>query len=412
MKSSLVTSRCWAVVPANQSKFQPAAGAVLFLMGALVSACSSDETGGVNAEPEQPGATVNTPAPAQPGAPAAPGMTATPMGGATTPPATSEGTEPGNVDTSMLPGSTEPPAGNGQSPSNGMQTGAGGAPAGEPGTGGAAPEPEPEPEPEPAGDCPTTVLAAGDSTRTLTVGNVTRTYVLHVPNTYTGDARVPLLFDFHGLGGNGQQQRNGSSFVAATQSDSAILAFPSGTSDGSGNGWNVGTCCASGDDVAFTRAMVTDISGLACIDSKRIYATGFSNGGGMSYKLACEAADIFAAVAPASFDLAEDNVDDCQPSRPISIVAQRGTNDFAVPFEGGPTPVTNRIVFLGAQATFDTWSELNGCTAAAQAIGNNCTQITGCEEGTENTLCVIQGGGHQPGVASTLWPILREYTLP
>jgi polyhydroxybutyrate depolymerase len=146
--------------------------------------------------------------------------------------------------------------------------------------------------------------------------------------------------------------------------------------------------------------MVAEIQGLACVDSKRIYATGFSNGGGMAHKLACDAADIFAAVAPASFDFGEDNVDDCNPSRPISVVMQRGTADFAVPFEGGATPVTNRIVFIGAQATLDKWNELDGCTGAEVDIGNNCVQVSQCSAGVQNTLCVIQGGGHQPGVAS------------
>jgi poly(3-hydroxybutyrate) depolymerase len=172
------------------------------------------------------------------------------------------------------------------------------------------------------------------------------------------------------------------------------MAFPNGVN----SGFDVGECCVDADDVGFTRAMVADIQSVACIDSKRIYATGFSNGGGMSYKLACDAADIFAAVAPGSFQFGTSNVTDCNPSRPISIVAQNGTNDFAVPFEGGPTPVTNSIVFIGAQATFDKWSELNGCTGRAQDIGNNCTQVSGCEGGTENTLCVIEGGNHeQPG---------------
>lgn len=396
----------------SKSATRPLHGALVLSIGTIWFGCSSDATEEPGSGPGQPGATTMTPA--TNGQVPGTGMVAAPGApNGTDAPASNEGSAPGNVDTSMLgdtPAADPPGNGAGEPPGSNDNSG-------EMSGDGETPEPttpddnQPIP-PEPAADCPAMALTPGDSTRTVNVGGVTRTYILHVPDTYTGDARVPLLFDFHGLGGNGQQQRNGSSFVAATQSEGVILAFPSGTSDGSGNGWNVGTCCASGDDVGFTRAMVAQISDLACIDGKRIYATGFSNGGGMSYKLACDAADIFAAVAPASFDLAEDNVDDCNPSRPISIVAQRGTADFAVPFEGGATPVTNRIVFLGAQATFDKWSELDGCSGAEQDIGNNCKKVSQCQAGTEVNLCVIQGGGHQPGVASLIWPLLRQYTMP
>jgi polyhydroxybutyrate depolymerase len=403
----------------DMSATRPLHGALLLSIGTIWGGCSSDATEEPGSGPGQPGGATMSPATngqapgagtsATPGAPSG-----TTGNGSTDAPASNEANDPGSVDTSMLgdtPATAEPPgtgAGEpaGPSDNSGEMTGEGETPEPTPD------DNQPTPPEQPAAGCPATALAPGDSTRTVNVGNATRTYILHVPDTYTGEARVPLLFDFHGLGGNGQQERNGSSFVAATQSEGVILAFPTGTSDGSGNGWNVGTCCASGDDVGFTRAMVAQIRELACIDDKRIYATGFSNGGGMSYKLACDAADIFAAVAPASFDLAEDNVDDCSPSRPISIVAQRGTADFAVPFDGGPTPVTNRIVFLGAQATFDKWSELDGCSGAEQDIGNNCKKVSQCQAGTEVNLCVIQGGGHQPGSASLLWPLLRQYTMP
>lgn len=406
MKSSLI------VVP-----FKHAPSVALLLCGALAAACSSDGTSGASDTSREPDTRQGSNAPQAPAA-APPGSTGTPMGN--TPPAgqsppSAEGSMPGNVDTTNLNmppsnssgGGTPPPAAMLGSAGSTAQMGTGGQGNTPPATGGAGGGP-----PVVAADCPAQVLAAGNTTRNIQVGNAMRSYILHVPNTYTGNQRVPLLFDFHGLGGSGQGEANGSSYVAATQAESVILAFPTGTSDGIGQGWNVGTCCAGGDDVAFTRAMVTQIQGLACIDSKRIYVSGFSNGGGMSHKLACDAADIIAAAAPGSFDFGEDNVDDCDPSRPISVVMQRGTNDFAVPFEGGATPVTNRIVFLGAQATFDKWSELDGCTGPEVDIGNNCRQRSQCNAGVETTLCVIQGGGHQPPNANLLWPILREYTLP
>jgi polyhydroxybutyrate depolymerase len=396
-----------------------ARGCALLFWAALVASCSSDATNG-DEEARQPDTRQGNNSPQLPTGMTPPAAAATPnqpspSSPAAETPARSEGNMP-NVDPSNL---NEPPAAGsapGGAASSPMAMGSGGSAGqmGSAGSGGAAGSAQGAAgsAAQPVSDCPAQVLAAGNTTRTLQVGNAMRSYVLHVPSTYTGNQRVPLLFDFHGLGGSGQGEANSSSYVAATQSEGVILAFPTGTSDGIGQGWNVGTCCAGGDDVAFTRAMVTQIQSLACIDNKRIYVSGFSNGGGMSHKLACEAADIIAAVAPASFDFGEDNVDDCNPSRPISVVMQRGTNDFAVPFEGGATPVTNRIVFLGAQATFDKWSELDGCTGPEQDIGNNCRQRSQCNAGVETSLCVIQGGGHQPPNANLLWPILREYSLP
>ena len=324
---------------------------------------------------------------------------------------------PSNVDTSMLngmPGSPGGPAGGGAmgpgAAGSGGSAGAMNASQGAAGTGMGG-----SPTEEPARACRAPALAPGDSTRMLTVANTNRTYILHVPNTYSGDQPVPLVIDFHGFGGSGQGERNSSSYVAATAGDGAILAFPSGLSDGAGPGFNFGPCCVSGvDDIAFARAMVAQIQASACIDDKRIYAVGFSNGGGMSYKLACDAADLFAAVAPAAFDFTVETVDTCLPSRPISVVAQRGTNDPVVPFNGAfigvvPShPMTN----LGAQATFDKWAELDGCLGATEDIGNNCVTRSQCKAGVEITLCTIQGGGHQPGNANVLWPLLRAFSLP
>ena len=89
------------------------------------------------------------------------------------------------------------------------------------------------------------------------------------------------------------------------------------------------------DDLGFAKAIVSTVEGLGCIDTKRVYSTGFSMGGGFSHYLACNAADIFAAVTPSAFDLLEDNEEPCHPSRPISELSFRGTSDPIVPYAGG-----------------------------------------------------------------------------
>lgn len=263
--------------------------------------------------------------------------------------------------------------------------------------------------------CPASALAPGDETRTLMVGGQNRSYVLHVPQSYSGEDAVPLIVDFHPLGGSGPGERGGSPYPAQVDSEGVIMAFPSGEAGPSGNAWNVGPCCVEGvDDVEFARALVADIQTDACIDPKRIYAVGFSMGGGMSHYLACHAADLFAAVAPAAFDLVEENVESCNPSRPISVVSFRGTSDGVVPYEGGYSAVVPGmpITFLGAEDTRDAWAEINGCTGMAESIGDGCSQYSSCDAGVSVTLCTDQGGGHAQGNAAIGWPLLKNYTLP
>lgn len=283
---------------------------------------------------------------------------------------------------------------------------AGGSSSGGAGTGGGGGDPV---------ECPSSVLPPGDTTRTIMVGGKTRSYILHVPGAYQGSSPVPLIVDFHPLGGSGAGQRSDSTYPAQVDSEGVIMAFPSGESGPAGGAWNVGPCCVAGvDDVEFARALVADIQSDACIDPKRIYAAGFSMGGGMSHYLACHAADLFAAVAPAAFDLLEENVTTCNPSRPIPIVAFRGTNDFVVEYEGGDSAVVPGmpVKFLGAEDTQDAWADKNECTGMAASIGDGCTQYSNCDGGVSVTLCTEVGGGHAQGKASIAWPILKTFTLP
>ncbi len=264
--------------------------------------------------------------------------------------------------------------------------------------------------------CPSTVLGPGDSNETVQVGSATRNYVLHVPNAYDGSSPVPLVVDFHPLGGSGPAERSGSPYPAQTDPEGVIMAFPSGESGPMGGAWNVGPCCVAGaEDVDFARALVAQIQERACIDPKRIYAVGFSMGGGMSHYVACHAADLFAAVAPAAFDLLEENVGGCNPSRPIPVMSFRGTSDPIVPYGGGYSAVVSGmpITFLGATSTLEQWASINSCTGSpTPEDSNGCQTYTDCQDGVEVALCTRQGGGHEAGNASVGWPFLKRFTLP
>ncbi|HWA71494.1 MAG TPA: PHB depolymerase family esterase [Polyangiaceae bacterium] len=263
--------------------------------------------------------------------------------------------------------------------------------------------------------CPSTVLPPGDETQSVSVGGVSRSYVLHVPSSYDGKKPAPLVIDFHGVGGSGQSELSGSPYPELLDAEGVVMAFPDGLKGPAGTAWNVGPCCvADVDDVGFARALVAQVSESACIDARRVYAVGVLTGGGMAQYLACRASDVFAAVAPAAFDLLEENVSECNPARAVSVVSFRGTADTRVPYAGGPSSVVPGmpVTFLGAQATFEKWAQIDHCTGAASAEdAQGCARYSGCEGGAEVILCTKQGGREEPGDANIAWPVLKRHTL-
>lgn len=278
-----------------------------------------------------------------------------------------------------------------------------------------------------AGTCPSGKGSLRSGRATIKVGNETRSYIVYVPPGYNGSKPVPLLVDLHPLLMNASFEQGNSGFQAIAAREGFIIVYPDGTKDGepgrprSGSGWNIGKCCTTSDDGPFIRELVKQIKGQACIDEKRVYAAGFSMGGGMSHYLACNAADVFTAVAPSSFDLLVENEMPCKPARPISVVIHRGTADFIVPFAGGASSPPNGspgpIHFEGAEGTFKRWAKINECTgtptsAPGGGAGTTCRTYSQCKDNVEVTLCVKQGGGHEQGNAPYLWSHISKYSIP
>jgi len=266
-----------------------------------------------------------------------------------------------------------------------------------------------------APSCAPTGVAVGDSDQTVTVDGMARSYVLHIPPSYDAKKAVPLVVDFHGVGQSGAKERASSPYPAVLDPEGVVMAFPDGMRGPAGTAWNVGPCCvADVDDVAFARAVVEHVSGLACIDAARVYAVGVLTGGGLAHYLACHAADVFAATAPAAFDLLAENADDCMPSRPVTVISFRGTAESRVPYEGGPSSLVPGmpLTFLGAEATFEKWAELDRCVGPASVPdGAGCSAYSGCDDGTEVILCTKEGGGEDPGDPTIAWPVLSRHSL-
>jgi polyhydroxybutyrate depolymerase len=276
-----------------------------------------------------------------------------------------------------------------------------------------------------AATCPTPALTAGDSMQTVQVGSLMRQYILHVPSAYKGTTAVPLVVDFHPIGGSDTGEESGSPFKAVTDPEGVVTAYPQGEpSPNVGAAWDVGPCCTSPiggtavDDVGFAKALVTQVEAKACIDTTRVYAVGFSMGGGMSHYLACHAADVFAAVVPQSFDLLKENEGDCTPVRPIPELSFRGTADNVALYAGGYSSVVTGmpITFLGAQACWEKWASIDGCTdtpAYPQVNGSTweCSYYKQCQGNVQVGVC-INNGGHEYGDGNIGWTFLKQFTLP
>lgn len=259
-----------------------------------------------------------------------------------------------------------------------------------------------------------TAIGGKDETVSLTVQGSSgkRSFIMHVPSTYKGDQAVPLLIDYHPIGGSSDGQMRDTKYKALTDKEGVISLYPQGTTKTMGPGWNVGPCCSNDDDLEFTREMIKYVREKACINPQRIYAAGFSMGGGMSNHVACMMSDVFAAVAPAAMDLNRTNSAQCTKARPIAVINFRGTADPVCKYQGGDSGYNDGLNFLGAEGTFKYWAEADGCQGSPSKNKDGCDEYSNCMDGVKVVLCTKQGGGHEQGDGNIGWPFLKQFTLP
>ena len=255
--------------------------------------------------------------------------------------------------------------------------------------------------------------APADPTITLTVDGLERSYLLHVPASFDGSQPVPLALVFHGGGGAAANQWRVSGFNQLSDEKGFIVAYPNGTGRLGDKllTWNGGTCCGYAmtkdiDDVGFVRAIVADLQANYQIDPQRIYATGLSNGGIMSYRLACEVSDLFAAIGPVAGTL---NYKQCAPSQPVAIIHFHGTDDTYLPYEGGYGPDSvGGVLFASVKESIDFWLAFDECQQTPQTESFADIQhdaYVNCAAGTAVELYTILGGKHAwPGSDGPAWP--------
>jgi polyhydroxybutyrate depolymerase len=241
-------------------------------------------------------------------------------------------------------------------------------------------------------------IPAGESTQTIEVGGVSRTYNVYRPQGLSDGA--PLVVMLHGGFGNGAQAERSYHWDSEADSGHFLVAYP----DGLNRAWNAGTCCGepardSVDDVGFITAMVGAIEQVISIDRARVYVTGMSNGAMMALRLGCQT-DSFAAIAPVAGTL----LTDCSPARPTSVLQIHGTADDRVPYNGGPGKAftangTARVDGPAVESVNATWRSIDACGPPnSSTAGDVTTQTAGCADGRTVELISVTGAGHQwPG---------------
>lgn len=184
-----------------------------------------------------------------------------------------------------------------------------------------------------------------------------RQYFLYVPESYTGNDPVPLIFNFHGYTQYADNYILHSDFRPIADTAKFILVYPQGTLFNGLTHWNVSGNWTQGstvDDVGFTEAMIDTLTSEYNIDISRIYAAGLSNGGYMSFHLACQLNDKFAAIASVAATMIPTTFNTCNPQHPTPILQIHGTNDPLVPYNGNSISVS-------VDDVLQYWVNYNNC---------------------------------------------------
>ena len=259
-----------------------------------------------------------------------------------------------------------------------------------------------------------------DYTLMIKAGGLDRHYLAHVPNGAGEGKAVPVVMMFHGAGGSGRGAMRETGWAQKADKEGFIAVFPDamppdptqpakfGTNnqiwnDGSGRG-------VSGEknipDVAFINAMLDDIAARFSVDSRRIYATGFSNGASMTFRVGVELSTRIAAVAPVSGSLW---IDRPKLDKPVSLYYITGDSDPLNPLDGGtPKFATGREIEadmsrskVPVSAMISTWARALGCRTEPQqeAAGKGLTTLiySGGPQGSEVRFTTVIGQGH-------IWP--------
>lgn len=256
-------------------------------------------------------------------------------------------------------------------------------------------------------------VKTGKATNNIDVNGTSRDYITYVPSTYSSTKSYPLLFAFHGLGGNMESSYNNSKFHELAESENFIVVHPNGLK----KQWNAVTV-ENNIDIAFVNQMITKLKSNYNIDANRIYSSGMSNGGYFSFVLACELSDKIAAIGSVTGLMFKSVLDNCTPKNPVPVIQIHGTEDSVVDYNN----VENVINF------WNTHNKTNSTPVVSQIPDTDTTDGSTVErftykDGTDNVEVQhlkITGGGHDwPGyegnmdinASEEVWNFVKNYDI-
>jgi len=261
--------------------------------------------------------------------------------------------------------------------------------------------------------------AGGDYELELARPEGARSFIVHLPPDFASRAPLPLLFAFHGGGGNasGFQEYAGLDAPADTRGFAVVYPNGSGRFEKRLLTWNAGDCCAFAqehdvDDVGFALAILADLARDLPLDRTRVYATGHSNGGMMAYRLAADAATRVAAIVPVA---GADMTRSFAPAAPVSLLHVHSVDDPRALYAGGLGPANpltgKRIEHRAVEAGLARWRARDGCTGAGsetdpRAVDRHSAVLIDyapCSSGFDVAHWRLEGPGHGwPGGGSIL----------
>lgn len=191
-------------------------------------------------------------------------------------------------------------------------------------------------------------------TETMEYDGVAREYILYVPQSYSGQTKVPLLLNLHGYTSDMDQQLFFGDFRKIADTANFIMVLPNGLPDNMGQRtWNCFSLDGV-DDLGFLSQLIDKLSGEYAIDTDRVYSTGMSNGGLMSYFLACNLSEKITAIASVTGTMLKVPITDCSPEHPMPIMEIHGTLDAIVPYNGNE-------LFESIPNVIDFWVNQTNC---------------------------------------------------